>query len=97
LIILPARLLWRQASKQNLALKNNEESITISPLAKEAYDSSLYYLNSATQNLITAFRLLFSTPNSDLTAVGWIKRGNCSTLAALILSQSWFVARFKGW
>ncbi|MCO5598824.1 hypothetical protein L7F22_052923 [Adiantum nelumboides] len=97
LIVLPAHLLWRQASKQNLALKNNEESITISPLAKEAYDSSLYNVNSATQNLITAFRLLFSTPNSDLTAVGWIKRGNRSTLAALILSQSWFVARFKGW
>ncbi|PWN34437.1 uncharacterized protein FA14DRAFT_161818 [Meira miltonrushii] len=97
LIVLPAHMLWREASKQNLALKNNEDSITVSPLAKQAYDSSLENVNSARQNLITAFKLLFSTPNSDSTAIKWIKRGNRSTLAALILSQSWFVARFKGW
>ena len=97
LIVLPAHLLWRKVSNQNLAIQNNEENIKLSPLAKEAYDLSIASSNSATQNLVTAFRLLFSTPNSDSTAIAWIKRGNRSTLAALVLSQSWFIARFKGW
>jgi hypothetical protein len=104
LYILPAHLLWRRASKQHLIItrSDNDEEVQeqLSILSKVAFDavaSAQAGSNSTGRNIISAFKLLFSLSMKDTTAVGWIKRCFRSTLPAVVLSQAWYVARFKGW
>jgi len=103
LYILPAHLLWRRALKQHsLATQGDQsqqynETSVLSDIAFDAVVKATAESTSATRNIMTAFQLLFSIPMKDATAVGWIQRSFRSTLAAVVLSQGWFVARFKGW
>ena len=100
LYVLPAHLLWRRALKQHsLATHGDGDTIppVLSTIAFDAVSSANVHSTSATRNFLTAFQLLFSLPVKDTTAVGWIQRSFRSTLAAVVLCQGWFVARFKGW
>lgn len=101
LFVLPVHLLWRQAVKQHTLLASDSDALTagkpVSQLAQDAVNVSSERADSALRNLVGAYRLFFSAPNSDLAAVSWIRRGARSTLAAVVLTQGWFVARFKGW
>lgn len=99
--VLPAHLLWRRALKQHAivttAREGDEELIATSNIAFDAVVNASAYSTSSTRNIFTAFRLLFTIPLKDVTAVAWIQRSFRSSLAAVVLSQGWFVARFKGW
>jgi hypothetical protein len=92
LFVLPAHLLWRKAY--------NAYSLDTDPSSNQIHEAvikSISESRSATRNMIVAFRLIFSALGSDQSAVKWIGKGMRSTFAAVVLSRSWFVARFKGW
>jgi hypothetical protein len=104
LYVLPAHLLWRRATKQHSLFTQGDQAqqeinkaTVLSDIAFDAVVTATAESTSATRNILTAFRLLFSIPMSDTVAVSWILRSYRSTLAAVVLSQGWFVARYKGW
>lgn len=98
LVVLPAHLLWRKAVKQYGNVNAQPiESADHSVAAYDAVQSSTLNTDSALRNMITALRILFTSLQSDVVAMTWIKKGFRSTFAAIVLLQGWFLARFKGW
>lgn len=69
-------------------------------MSAHAYDAVLQSTaraDSFARNMIASLGLLFGAPRSDTVATTWVARAIRSTLAAVLLSQGWFVARFRGW
>lgn len=105
LYVLPAHLLWRKALKQHILAQeeikllgtNNNAASTGDSLLSESVAAANAASTSATKNILVAFQLLFKIPIKDTVGVSGIRRGYRSALAALVLSEGWFVARYKGW
>jgi hypothetical protein len=100
--VLPAHLLWRKALKQHKLTQEDIAAGITSINATTAVNSLLMETvaaadGSPNRNIITAFKLFFSVTQKDTVAVAGIRKAIKSTLAAVVLSQGWFVARYKGW
>jgi hypothetical protein len=104
LFVLPAHLLWRQALKQHQLIQvesaanvTSDFATPINSLLLDTVKAGVGNSTSTTRNILTAFKLLFTVTNKDTVALAGIRRAFRSSLAAVLLSQAWFIARYKGW
>lgn len=102
LFVLPAHLLWRKALKQHRYSETGSETLANTTIKSDSFGMNAIVeakaeSHSAIRNIITAFGILFKIPLNDQAGAKWIRHAFRSSLAALFLSQGWFVARLKGW